>query len=82
MQEVLKAKREAAGLTQKEAAKKMKISQSAISMWETGASVPKIGSLIQIAQTYKCAVQDLFAGGDTAADEQENPKEAAEADRG
>ena len=61
MKDQLKSLREAANLTQKEAAKKIGVVQSAISMWETGESKPKTQILQRIATVYNCSISDLFA---------------------
>lgn len=61
MKEQLKALREAANLTQKEAAAKLGVVQSAVSMWETGESKPKTGILPKIAAVYGCSISELFA---------------------
>lgn len=56
----LKELREAAGLTQKEAAIKIGVVQSAISMWETGESFPRTELLQIIARVYNCTISKLF----------------------
>lgn len=61
MNEQLRALREAANLTQKEAAAKLGVGQSAVSMWETGESKPKTEILPQIAAVYGCSISELFA---------------------
>lgn len=60
MKEQLIKRREAANLTQKEAAQKIGVGQSAISMWETGASNPRMERLERIASAYGCKIADLF----------------------
>lgn len=52
--------REAANLSQKEAAARIGVGQSAISMWETGASSPRVEMLGKIAAAYGCKIADLF----------------------
>ena len=50
-----------AGLTQIEAAQKLGMtSYQAISLWETGKTMPRIGMLPKIAELYGCAVDDLL----------------------
>ena len=61
MQERVKTLREAANLTQKEAARKLGVVQSAVSMWETGESKPKTEILPRIAAVYGCSISELFA---------------------
>jgi transcriptional regulator with XRE-family HTH domain len=60
MKEKLRALREAAKLTQKEAAAKLGVVQSAISMWETGESIPRTEILPKIASVYGCSISDFF----------------------
>jgi len=55
-----KKKREAAGLTQMKSARELNISQSTISMWEIGASLPRVEQLTKIATLYNCTVNDLL----------------------
>lgn len=61
MKEQLRALREAASLTQKEAAAKLGVVQPAVSMWETGESKPKTEILPKIAAVYGCSISELFA---------------------
>lgn len=60
MKEQLKKLREAAKLTQKQAAKKIGVVQSSVSMWETGESIPQTKILVKIAEVYGCSVAELF----------------------
>lgn len=56
----LKSMREAANLTQKEAAAKLGVHQSAVAQWETGRTSPRTARLAQIAALYGCGVADLI----------------------
>lgn len=58
--EKIKAARKAAGLTQKELAKKMEISYQNLAQWETGKRNPKISSLIKIASALEIPVSVLY----------------------
>lgn len=60
MKEQLKKLREAAKLTQKQAAEKIGVVQSSVSMWETGESTPQTKILVKIAEVYGCSVAELF----------------------
>lgn len=60
MKEQLKSLREAAKLTQKEAAELLGVGQSAVSMWETGESKPKTDIITKIAEVYGCNIADIF----------------------
>jgi transcriptional regulator with XRE-family HTH domain len=57
----MKQLRENAGLTQEEVAKAIGVGQSAVSMWETGESVPRSRILLKIADVYGCEIADLFS---------------------
>jgi transcriptional regulator with XRE-family HTH domain len=46
--ETIKARREAAGMTQEELAERLYVSRQAVSKWEAGASVPNDDNLVQI----------------------------------
>lgn len=50
------------GLTQKELAEQLFISNKAVSKWETGASVPDIGLLIPLATLLDVTVTELLMG--------------------
>lgn len=52
--------REDMGLTQTEAAEKLNVSQSTVSMWETGSNLPRVEKLREIAGLYNCTVDDLL----------------------
>lgn len=60
MKEQLKQLRKAANLSQKEAAKKIGVVQSTVSMWETGRTKPETQILPIIANVYNCSVSKLF----------------------
>lgn len=60
MHEKLKMLRIAANLTQEEAAKRLGVCQTAISMWESGNSKPRINMIKKIAEVYDCNVEQLF----------------------
>lgn len=63
----LRTAREAAGLTQSEAATRIGVDQSAIALWETGKTVPRTRRLRVIAAVYGCSVDALVepVAGDT-----------------
>ena len=52
--------RKAAGMTQEELAKKMDVKRSAVAMWETGKTSPRVGMLCKLADTLGCTVDDLL----------------------
>lgn len=49
------------GLTQTDLAKKLSVSQNAISQYESGARTPTVKRLAQIAATLGCAVDEIMA---------------------
>ncbi len=61
MNKKLKKLRENARLTQSDAASALGVGQSAISMWETGESVPKTEMIPKIAEVYGCTISELFS---------------------
>lgn len=52
--------RKAAGLTQVEASKELKVAQCTISQWENGNCAPIAAKLVAIAKLYGCTVDDLL----------------------
>ena len=56
----LREMREAANLTQDEAAVMIGVHQSAIAHWEAGRTAPRMKRLIKIAEVYQCTVSDLL----------------------
>lgn len=52
--------RERAEITQKEMADRLGVKQSAVSMWETGAALPRADMLPKIAKLLGCTISDLF----------------------
>jgi transcriptional regulator with XRE-family HTH domain len=56
----MKAARVNAGLTQKQAAKEMKISNKTLSSWEKGTSYPNVVQIKAICQLYNVAYDNLI----------------------
>lgn len=50
------------GLTQKELADRLFISNKAVSKWETGVSIPDVGLLIPLAQVLGVTITELLSG--------------------
>ena len=59
--ERLKMLRQELNLTQNQLAEETKISRSVISEWESGLKIPKLDSLIKLAEFFKCSI-DYLAG--------------------
>lgn len=55
------------GLTQIEFAKKLHVTQSAVSHWESGRSMPDTTQLFNIAQLFGMTVDELSSGAATIA---------------
>ena len=59
---VIKELREKNGLTQKELAKQLQVSDKTISKWENERGLPDIGILTDLAKVLKVSVAELLAG--------------------
>ncbi len=57
----LKQLRKRAGLRQVEAAVQLRVSQSAVSQWETGGCKPRADLLPKMVQLYRCTADELLA---------------------
>lgn len=60
----LEERRLGAGLRQVDVAKKLDVTQSAVSRWESGASIPLMKYRKRLARLYGCAVDELLEGGE------------------
>ena len=54
----------AAGLTQKQLADKMGVSEPAVSLWESDSQRPSIDKLPKLAKTLCTSIDELFSAGD------------------
>lgn len=70
-------RRKALGLTQKQLAERLLVSDKAVSKWENGASYPEVTLLPPLAQILGLTVDELLAG---AVREGNQANDAAEAD--
>lgn len=52
------------GLSQKELAEKLHITDKAISKWERGKSFPDISMLIPLAEALEVSLYDILTGGE------------------
>lgn len=59
---LIAARRKALGLTQKQLAERLLVSDKAVSKWENGASYPEVTLLPPLAQTLGITVDELLAG--------------------
>lgn len=59
MKITLGAARVNAGLTTKQAAKKLGVSTTTLSNYETGKYLPKVKTLLKMAEVYELKVEDL-----------------------
>lgn len=55
--------REAKGMTQKELAQLLDVSDKAVSKWENGQAIPRINVLEKIAEVFDTSVEDLISSG-------------------
>ena len=62
----IKEKRKQANITQSELAASIGVGQSAVAMWETGASHPRVELLPKIASVLNCTVDDLLKQEDSS----------------
>ena len=60
--EFLQSVRKTQGLTQKELAEKINVSDKTISKWETGASLPDTSILVELCKVLEISVNELVAG--------------------
>ena len=56
----IKSKRKKRGLSQLALAKRLGITQGAVSQWETGISTPSIVLLPKLASVLQCKIDDLL----------------------
>ncbi len=54
--------RKAEGLTQKDLADELNVTDKAISRWETGKGYPDVGSLVALSERFGVTVNELLAG--------------------
>lgn len=57
-------KRRAKGLTQQQVANSLNVTFQAVSKWETGATIPNVESLVELAQLLNVTVDELLKGRD------------------
>lgn len=57
--------RENAGLSQREAARRLGVNQSSVSFWESGRYHPRAAMLVKMADLYCCTIDELM-GRDSA----------------
>lgn len=46
-------------MTQEDLALKLGVARTAVSMWETGESKPRLENLIQLSKIFNCSVDEL-----------------------
>lgn len=68
----LKEERENSNFTQEEAAKRIGVSKSIISKWETGKSYPSLENLSKISETYGVSINEILAGTRLGMNEKES----------
>ena len=68
----LKEERENSNFNQEEAAKRIGVSKSIISKWETGKSYPSLENLSKISETYGVSINEILAGTRLGMNEKES----------
>ena len=58
--------RKRAGLRQSDVAERLGISDSSVSIWETGGALPRASLLPDIARLYGCTIEELLGSNDVA----------------
>ena len=53
--------RRASGMSQEELAEKLGVSRQAVSKWESGATQPELGKLIELSKLYSVSVDELLS---------------------
>lgn len=56
----LRSLREKAGLSQYELSKLLDVTQSTISMWETGVTFPRRKMLTKLSRVFKCSMYEFI----------------------
>ena len=56
----IKELRKSKGYSQTQLAQKLRISQGAVSQWETGLTFPLVPMLVELAKVLKCSTDDLL----------------------
>lgn len=74
----LRELRKSAGFTQEQAAEKLGISSRTISRWETGAYMPDISMLVDIAELYDVDIREIIDGERKEENMNREVKEVAE----
>lgn len=62
----IRALREGIGITQRELAERIGVSDKTVSKWETGRGLPDISTLALLAEALGVSLSELFAGDKTA----------------
>lgn len=56
----IKKRRKECKMSQREVAEQLGIDTSTVAKWETGASKPRVDTLVKLAGIYKCPVGELL----------------------
>ncbi len=65
MGEIIAERRKALGMTQKELADKMKVTDKAVSKWERNLSIPDVASIPTLAEILELSVEELMGSCET-----------------
>ena len=72
----LKSLRKEKGLTQEQAAEQFSVSRRTVTRWETGANLPDLSLLVEIADYYEVDLKEIFDGERKSEKMNEEVKEA------
>lgn len=56
----IKPKRIEAGLSQKQLAEMLRVTQAAVANWETGTAYPRASQLPELAKALNCSIDELY----------------------
>ena len=82
MREKLTSLRIENGFSQQELAERLNVTRQAISMWESGATIPSIDSLILLSKLYGMSVDELLGLASGKKDEEAKAEDPANAGKG
>ena len=71
------ALRTARGMSQEELAEQLQVSRQSVSKWETGASVPSLDKLVELARLFGITLDELVSG-EKPEEEEKTPQQPAE----
>lgn len=77
--EFIARRRKELGLTQRELAEQLGVTNKAVSKWETGQGMPDVGMLLELSRVLQVSVDEILEGEETVREEKQNPPETGTA---